>query len=93
MKKVWYGILLVLGLILVGCNQKDTTETKKIDLLKAQEKVEIPSIVDEDISLLTEITFEGEVIFVTYKSSDESIITNSGKVTRPTYEEGMFLSL
>lgn len=88
MKKIAFGFLFVLTLILVGCHQKEPLKNKEIDLEKASEKVIIPSFIDEDVFFPTEINYEGETIYLTYRSSDESVISNKGKVYRPTFEEG-----
>ena len=79
-------VLIVSVFLLTGCkiNQKDPHEV----LTDSLNKVVLPEHISSDINLLSSI--DGYAI--TWKSNDESIISNSGKISRKSYDQEVVIS-
>lgn len=76
MKKIIAIICFLLSFVLLGCGENNADV-----VLKALEKIELPSEVTSDITLVQEIAIEGKNVKVVWTSDNEAI-TVEGKVTR-----------
>lgn len=80
-------IILVVALIFVMYYPTLSSDYGNLDnAITKTDEVIIDKVVTSDLDLLTLI--EGNNTIISWESSDEKVISNSGKVTRPSFTEG-----
>lgn len=88
MKKI---LLLLLVLLLYGCQTNDKTD--QVDLDKLLESIELPEEVTNDLTFSDIYKLHDQEIFATWTSSNQEVISNQGKVTRPTSDVEVTITL
>ncbi|PKK86764.1 MAG: hypothetical protein CVV63_03800, partial [Tenericutes bacterium HGW-Tenericutes-8] len=88
-KKLFLALwTLVLGLFMYGCE----TPSEGIDyqqvLIEATTTLSLETETTASIELPSVLTYEGLEILITWSSNNSSVLTNTGLVTRPAYEQG-----
>ncbi len=78
----------LLALFLSACN--DTLSEKEIrEIIQSEiDQIDIPETLDDSIQLPQSVTTDGHVIAIEWTSSNPSYLSNTGSVTRPSFEVG-----
>ena len=80
MKKIALFLIIILGLILIGCKENEEIKSDNI-LQEALEQISLPSECSSDITLSTKFTYQNREISLEWTSNNDAI-TSDGKVTR-----------
>lgn len=79
---------LIFAMVLSACNNR-LSENQISEIIQFQiDQMDIPETLEQSISLPLEIQFEEHLITVLWESSNSSYLSNTGVVTRPSFEVG-----
>lgn len=79
---------VTLSLFIYGCEKPSNEVDYQQILIEAAETISLPSETNEHIDLPGEMTFQEITINLVWSTDNANVLSNTGVVTRPTFEKG-----